>query len=219
LLKRQLGAVLLGLTATVAVPITVAQATQPAHSTFRSTESEAHVATSLRPQETRASRSELRQAIPAQLLRQVGKSLRAAERLHERQIAAARAQAAAIAQAQAQAAQAAATQKAGPAPSYSGSGVKGYAAQQVAAHGWSSSEFSCLDSLWTHESGWNYQATNSSSGAYGIPQALPGSKMASAGADWQTNPDTQIRWGLDYISQSYGSPCAALSHSQATGYY
>jgi hypothetical protein len=89
----------------------------------------------------------------------------------------------------------------------------------VLNRGWSEGEFSCLDALWTRESGWNVYATNPSSGAYGIPQALPGYKMAEAGADWRTNPVTQITWGLSYIAASYGSPCSALSHSNATGYY
>jgi hypothetical protein len=96
--------------------------------------------------------------------------------------------------------------------------------QQIAmamlgSYGWSSSEFSCLDQLWTRESGWNPQAANPYSGAFGIPQALPGSKMASAGADWATNPATQIRWGLGYIREMYGSPCGAWSHEVATGAY
>jgi Transglycosylase SLT domain len=96
--------------------------------------------------------------------------------------------------------------------------------QQIAmamlgSYGWSSSEFSCLDQLWTRESGWNPQAANPYSGAFGIPQALPGSKMASAGADWATNPATQIRWGLGYIREMYGSPCGAWSHELATGAY
>lgn len=86
-------------------------------------------------------------------------------------------------------------------------------------YGWGEGEFSCLVSLWNRESGWDYQAYNSSSGATGIPQSLPGSKMASAGADWQTNATTQISWGLDYISRGYGSPCGAWGHSQATGWY
>jgi hypothetical protein len=96
--------------------------------------------------------------------------------------------------------------------------------QQIAqgmlgSYGWSSSQFSCLQPLWNAESGWNVSATNTSSGAYGIPQALPGSKMASAGADWQTDAATQIRWGLGYIRSVYGSPCGAWSHEQAYGWY
>jgi hypothetical protein len=96
---------------------------------------------------------------------------------------------------------------------------------QTAAHamvlrqGWSESQWGCLNSLWTRESNWNTYATNSSSGAYGIPQALPGYKMASAGSDWRSNPITQIRWGIGYIASKYGSPCTALSHSNAYGYY
>lgn len=89
----------------------------------------------------------------------------------------------------------------------------------LGSFGWSSSQFSCLVSLWARESGWNIYASNPSSGAFGIPQALPGSKMASAGADWQTNAATQIRWGLGYIQQTYGSPCAAWDHSEAAGWY
>jgi uncharacterized protein YabE (DUF348 family) len=92
------------------------------------------------------------------------------------------------------------------------------AAGMVAAHGWGADQFSCLVSLWNKESGWRVDAANPS-GAYGIPQALPGSKMASAGADWQTNPATQITWGLQYISGVYGTPCAAWGHSQATNWY
>ena len=89
----------------------------------------------------------------------------------------------------------------------------------VLRQGWSEGQWSCLNSLWARESGWNTYATNSSSGAYGIPQALPGYKMASAGSDWRSNPITQIRWGISYIASKYGSPCSALSHSNATGYY
>lgn len=80
-------------------------------------------------------------------------------------------------------------------------------------------EYDCLVALWNKESRWNVFAHNTSSGAYGIPQALPGSKMASAGADWATNPDTQIRWGLGYIQGRYGSPCAAWATSQRQGWY
>ncbi|MEU4618824.1 lytic transglycosylase domain-containing protein [Actinoplanes sp. NPDC023801] len=80
-------------------------------------------------------------------------------------------------------------------------------------------QFPCLDRLWKKESGWNYKALNSGSGAYGIPQALPGDKMASAGSDWKTNPATQIEWGLGYIKGRYGTPCKAWGHSQNVGWY
>ena len=85
--------------------------------------------------------------------------------------------------------------------------------------GFSADQFGCLDSLWTRESGWNVYADNPTSSAYGIPQALPGSKMASAGSDWATNPVTQIRWGLGYIQDRYGSPCGAWAHSESHGWY
>ena len=88
----------------------------------------------------------------------------------------------------------------------------------VARHGWSEAQFGCLDRLWTRESDWRVSAENAS-GAYGIPQALPASKMASMGADWRTNPITQIRWGLGYIADAYGSPCTALEHSYRYNYY
>ena len=80
------------------------------------------------------------------------------------------------------------------------------------------SQYSCLVSLWNQESSWRWDAENAS-GAYGIPQALPGSKMASAGSDWRTNPATQIKWGLGYISQIYGTPCGAWSHEESSGWY
>ncbi len=89
----------------------------------------------------------------------------------------------------------------------------------LSTFGWDESQFGCLDSLWTRESGWNVHADNPSSSAYGIPQALPGSKMASAGSDWATNPVTQIKWGLGYIQDRYGSPCSAWGHSQSHGFY
>ena len=97
--------------------------------------------------------------------------------------------------------------------------AKAIAAGMVSARGWGAGEYDCLVSLWNKESGWNVYASNGSSGAYGIPQSLPGSKMATAGADWQTNPATQITWGLNYISGVYGSPCGAWSHSQAVNWY
>jgi hypothetical protein len=140
----------------------------------------------------------------------------------ERARHAARAKAAA----RAAAAQAAAAQQQAPAkPAAAAQPVAASGSpQQIAegmlgSFGWSASQFSCLQPLWNAESGWNASASNTSSGAYGIPQALPGSKMASAGPDWQTNAATQIRWGLGYIRSVYGSPCAAWSHEQADGWY
>jgi uncharacterized protein YabE (DUF348 family) len=104
------------------------------------------------------------------------------------------------------------------APAPSGS-VKEIAQEMAAARGWTGQEWTCLDLLWERESGWNYQAANPSSGAYGIPQALPGSKMGSAGSDWATNPATQIEWGLGYIADRYGTPCGAWGHSESVGWY
>jgi hypothetical protein len=89
----------------------------------------------------------------------------------------------------------------------------------LADFGFSQDQFACLDSLWVRESNWNVYADNPTSSAYGIPQSLPGSKMASAGSDWATNPVTQIKWGLGYIRDSYGSPCSAWSHSESVGWY
>jgi len=86
-------------------------------------------------------------------------------------------------------------------------------------HGWKESQFSCLDSLWTKESRWKVSADNPTSTAYGIPQALPGNRMAAYGSDWRTNPVVQIKWGLDYIDNTYGSPCSAWGHSKAKGWY
>lgn len=86
-------------------------------------------------------------------------------------------------------------------------------------HGWGEDQFSCLNKLWQKESGWSVNAFNASSGATGIPQALPGSKMASAGSDWSTNASTQVAWGLDYIDRAYGTPCSAWSHSQSVNWY
>jgi Transglycosylase SLT domain len=98
-------------------------------------------------------------------------------------------------------------------------GARRIAASMLASYGWGANQMPALVALWNRESGWNPAAYNAGSGAYGIPQALPGSKMASAGADWRTNPATQIRWGLSYIKGVYGSPAAAWGHSQATGWY
>jgi hypothetical protein len=89
----------------------------------------------------------------------------------------------------------------------------------VTARGWGDDQFACLVALWSKESGWRVNAYNAGSGAYGIPQSLPGSKMASAGADWETNPATQISWGLGYITGRYGNPCGAWDHSVRVGWY
>ena len=88
----------------------------------------------------------------------------------------------------------------------------------LASFGFAHDQFGCLNNIYTRESGWRYNAENAS-GAYGIPQALPGSKMASAGADWATNPATQIKWGLGYIKSTYGTPCDAWAFWQAHGWY
>jgi hypothetical protein len=91
--------------------------------------------------------------------------------------------------------------------------------KMIPSFGWSaSSQYGCLDDLWSRESGWRYNAENAS-GAYGIPQALPGSKMATAGPDWETNPATQIKWGLGYIQGKYSTPCGAWSFWEANGWY
>lgn len=97
--------------------------------------------------------------------------------------------------------------------------IQAYAHQRVLARGWSESNFTCLVKLWNKESGWNPKAENGSSGAYGIPQALPGSKMATAGSNWRNDYRVQINWGLGYIASSYGTPCAAWSHSQSVNWY
>jgi hypothetical protein len=151
----------------------------------------------------------------------------AARKLAARKLAARKlaAQEAATAQAtQNTATQNTATAQPTPSATASAASVASGSPQQIAqamlaSFGWSSSQFSCLDPLWAHESGWSVTAYNAGSGAYGIPQALPGSRMASAGPDWQTYAATQIRWGLEYIKGTYGSPCAAWDHEQATGWY
>ena len=86
-------------------------------------------------------------------------------------------------------------------------------------HNWGATQFACLNNLWTKESGWRYRANNSRTGAYGIPQAYPGSKMASVARDWRTNPVTQIRWGLRYIDSRYNTPCAAWSKFKRSNWY
>jgi hypothetical protein len=99
------------------------------------------------------------------------------------------------------------------------SGAQAYAASILPSYGWGQSEMSALITLWNKESDWRTTATNASSGAYGIGQSLPAEKMASEGADWQTNYQTQIRWGLNYIKERYGSPSAAWSFHLAHNWY
>ncbi|WP_097275313.1 transglycosylase SLT domain-containing protein [Streptomyces sp. TLI_55] len=98
--------------------------------------------------------------------------------------------------------------------SYSVAQIQAMAAQLVP-----SGQFQCFSNIVDHESSWNYRAVNASSGAYGLFQALPGSKMSSVGADWQTNPATQIKWGLNYMNSVYGSPCQAWTFWQANHWY
>jgi hypothetical protein len=98
------------------------------------------------------------------------------------------------------------------------SSAQGIAYNMLASFGFSTDQYGCLNDIWSRESGWRYNAENAS-GAYGIPQALPGSKMASAGADWQTDPTTQIKWGLGYIKNVYGTPCNAWAHEEDDGWY
>jgi hypothetical protein len=108
-----------------------------------------------------------------------------------------------------------------PAPASCGvyTGNRRTGCAMVLAHGWDLQQMACLDKLWTKESGWNERARNKSSGAYGIPQAYPASKLASAGSDWETNAATQIKWGIGYIDGRYDTPCKAWSTSQSTGSY
>ena len=89
----------------------------------------------------------------------------------------------------------------------------------LADHGWDQDQWPCLEKLWNRESRWQVDADNPTSSAYGIPQALPGRRMAEYGADWRTNPVTQIKWGLDYIEDAHDSPCGAWAHSEAKGWY
>jgi hypothetical protein len=159
-----------------------------------------------------AVRTEVAQARRAELL--------AARRLASRKAAALRQAATAAASGTTSTNGPTATAVAQPAvPSAASGSPQQIAMGMLGSFGWSGGQFSCLDALWNRESGWNPYASNAGSGAYGIPQALPGSKMASAGADWQTDPATQIRWGLGYIQATYGSPCGAWGHEQGYGWY
>jgi hypothetical protein len=184
---------------------------QPAHSQDRAGVAPANV-----PRQLAAVRARLATAEPHTLLAHEQR-LAAARLAAQRRAAARRAAALAAQQAAQRAAQPPASSA--PSPATPSGSPQQIAMAMLSSFGWSSSQFGCLQSLWNRESGWNPSATNPTSGAYGIPQALPGDKMASAGADWQTNPATQIRWGLGYIQQIYGSPCAAWSHEEVVGSY
>ena len=106
-----------------------------------------------------------------------------------------------------------------PAPVDDPAGAQAFASGQLATFGWGADQMSCLTQLWERESSWLTSAENASSGAYGIAQSLPATKMESTGSDWSTNYQTQIRWGLGYIQERYGSPCSAWGHSNAVGWY
>jgi hypothetical protein len=100
------------------------------------------------------------------------------------------------------------------------SGAQTYTQYTFFHYGWSvSGQWGCMYNLWQQESGWTWNATNPTSGAYGIPQSLPASKMAAAGTDWQSDGLTQVHWGEDYIAQSYGNPCGAWNHEVTYGWY
>lgn len=102
---------------------------------------------------------------------------------------------------------------------YNKNELQSYAHNLVLSYGWSEYDFECLVKLWNRESSWNPNAVNKKSGACGIPQSLPCSKMKSMGADYRTNYKTQIKWGLKYIANRYGNPANAWKHSQQTGWY
>ena len=140
----------------------------------------------------------------------------AAEKTTAAKAAAAKAAAAKAAAAKAAAQRAQSARQAATTPSGSPQQI---AERMLGQFGWSGSQFSCLQPLWEHESGWSVTAENPTSGAYGIPQSLPGAQMASAGADWQSNAATQIRWGLTYIQGRYGSPCGAWAHEESDNWY
>ena len=151
-------------------------------------------------------------AAAAEAQRQAAEA-RAAEEARKAQEARAAEEARKAEEAQAKAAAAAAQPVDDPA------GARAYAASRLAAYGWGQGQMSALETLWTKESGWRTTATNPTSGAYGIVQSLPATKMASVGADWQTNYRTQIEWGLNYIKQRYGSPSNALGFHLANNWY
>ena len=106
----------------------------------------------------------------------------------------------------------------GNAPTPSPGSNQAIAKAMLPSYGWGDDQYNCLVEMWNRESGWRTDASNPS-GAYGIPQALPGSKMSSAGPNWESDPRTQIKWGLGYIKSRYGTPCGAWSLWQSQGWY
>ncbi len=173
-------------------------------------------------QQTQETTATARSAV-AEVDRAAADAARVADEVEAAAQAQAQADAQAQAQAQAQAAAARASAAEAPAQPDAAGNTPAEAKETARAmaaskYGWGESEFSCLVQLWTKESGWSYTATNPS-GATGIPQALPGSKMATAGSDWATNATTQISWGLGYINAGYGTPCGAWAHSEANNWY
>jgi len=221
-------------TLTLATAISAAAATLPSSSSPASASADAYTTTISRQADAQTARPAAGSGLkPVAVFDQL--RVLQGERQHQQQVAVAKAaahkaaaakaaarkaaeQTAAARQAAAKAAQQAqpAQQAAVTAPSGSPEQI---AQRMLGQFGWSSGQFSCLQPLWEHESGWNVTAENPTSGAYGIPQALPGSQMSSAGADWQTDAATQIRWGLTYIQGRYGSPCGAWSHEQEVSWY
>lgn len=131
----------------------------------------------------------------------------------------AEAEAKAKAEAEAEAARAEAAEQAARSVDRAIDDPKSAARALMADYGWGDDQFECLDSLWTRESNWRHTAENPSSGAYGIPQSLPASKMSRFGDDYRSNPITQIEWGLWYIDDRYGTPCSAWGHSESVGWY
>jgi hypothetical protein len=214
------GAVALWPSASAAVrPATVASTARAGHGAARRQDAGQPSLDSAGVQQLRLSVSEAQRSIAAARARKARERQRAEARAAARAAAERAAQQRAAQQRAAQR-QAARQQPAQPAAATAPFGSpQQIAMAMLGSYGWSSSQFSCLDSLWNHESGWNVSAANPSSGAYGIPQALPGSKMASAGPDWQTDAATQIRWGLGYIKGTYGSPCGAWAHEESVGWY
>lgn len=213
------GAVALPLALGAVVPVALAQDGAPARAALTADE-RAHAA--LTERKAAANRLAEEQLVARDVRAQQRAAAEAAARAAAEKAAAEKAAAERAAAEKAAAEKAAAERRAAEqraSRSSRGSGDPRAIARAMLAERGQADQFSCLDRLWVKESGWKVSATNPSSGAYGIPQALPAGKMASAGSDWRTNPATQIRWGIGYIADRYGSPCAAWRHSQRNNWY